>query len=114
MSPESWIAIAIAVSSSALFWWGAYRYFTGQIGEWRKFVDEKLAEHVRRLERHIDKDELAHQQVAVLGSDSKRHAKDIQDLRDYKHLKLDPYIGAMDAMNNRVLRIEKYLNGNLK
>jgi hypothetical protein len=111
---NGWIPIAFAVVSSALFWWGAYRYFTGQISEWRKGVDEKQAELVRRLERHIDKDDIAHEKVAIISNDQKRDQKDIQDLRDYKHSTVVPYVGAMDAMNRRVERIEKVLNGKLR
>ena len=108
---NEWIPIAFAVISSALFWWGAYRYFTGQIGEWRKSVDKDIAELTRRLERHIYKDELVHEKVAIISSDLKRSEKDIQDYRDYKHEKLDPYVGAMDAMNQRVERLETWRNG---
>jgi len=113
MSPESWIAIAISLAGPALIGWGGYKLFIGRITEWRGFMDEKHTEVVRRLERHIDKDEIVHESVAVLKRDSERQTKDIQDLRDYKHLKVDPYIGAMDAMNKRMDRIEKrVLNGN--
>lgn len=116
--PEIWIPIAASAAGSALIGWGGYKLFIGRFMEWRAFMDEKHTDLVRRLERHIDKDEAAHEKeaikVAVIERDVAHSVKHIQDLRDYKHLKIDPYIGALDALNKRVERIEKYLNGNLK
>lgn len=52
--------------------------------------------------------------VALIGIVYKILDREIQTLRKWRHMKGDPYIGAMDQMNKRVDRIEKVLNGKLR
>lgn len=52
--------------------------------------------------------------AALIGIVYKILDREIQRLREWRHMKADPYIGAMDQMNKRVDRIEKVLNGKLK
>lgn len=107
MSPE-WIVgagtLLLAALSPILAWWGSTRYFVGRWEaqqaaslEWRKIIDERLKE----LEATMRENSFA----ALVGR-VQRAEKDILDLREWKHLKADPYIGAMDALKDRVERLE--------
>lgn len=111
MLEEMAIALGASLITGGIFWWGAIRYFQGQYTQWKSSVDEKISELTRRHERHVDKDEEEHKALAVLTSQFAHSAKDIQDLRDYKHLTIIPYIGSHDTLKIRVDRMERYLNG---
>lgn len=70
--------------------------------------DKRNAETIAEIKSHIRTSD-----QAALTERVRRTEKDIQDLRDWKHLKIDPYVpGAIDGLKERVDRLDrKVFNG---
>ena len=92
--------IVFAILSPMLAWWGASRFFAGQFSEWKRNSDHWRAVTDKRLEAM----ELALQSssYAVMSSRLQRAEQDILDLREWKHVRADPYISAVDVLKTRV------------
>jgi hypothetical protein len=110
-----WAFLLVAICSPIVAWWGTTRYFTGKVQQWieaneqatRDWRDE-VAARLQALEAHFRNTE-----QAVIATKVESITKEVWSLREWKHARGEPYVGAMDAMNQRVTRIERVLNGKL-
>lgn len=110
-----WAFLAIAVLSPMIAWWGTARYFSGKVQQWIETTEkstlewrEEVAARLQALEAHFRNTE-----QAVVATKVEALTTEVWGLRQWKHTRAEPYIGAMDAMNQRVTRIERVLNGKL-
>lgn len=110
MGIPNWVFTVITIifmgASPFLAWWGATRFFAGQFIEWRKSSEEWRLLVDRRLEK-IDT-VLASTTYAVVIERLNNLEKSVNNLREWKHVRVDPYIpGAVDALKSRVDSFEK-------
>lgn len=108
-----WIEIALVPAGGLLTWvWTVERRMSNRItyGELdNKFEDMKK----ERMQLHkensssLNRIENKLEDFSVHADRLRRAEKDIDDLREWKHDKADPYIGVMDRLNDRVERLEK-------
>lgn len=97
--------LIIAVLSPLLAWWGSTRYFAGVVSAqqeaaqiWRQNCEKRLAD----IEEVLRTNSYSAMLVRMA-----RAEQDITELRGWKHLKVDPYIGALDVLKSRVDTFEK-------
>jgi uncharacterized protein (UPF0335 family) len=69
----------------------------------RQTMHEENLKHLSRIEGKID----IIPNIGVVISRIERAEKDIDDLREWKHEKADPYIRAMDVIKERVDNLAK-------
>ena len=111
MIDPQWIFLAIALLSPVLVWWGTFKYFSGRITQWIKNNDEwrdEISVRLKSMEEHFRKTD-----QAIVATKVSSLELEILRLRKWRHERADPYVSAMDAMNQRVQRIERVLNGKL-
>lgn len=99
------VMLGIALLSPLLAWWGSTRYFAGMLSAqeeaaaaWRTGAESRLSQIETMLR--------ANSYDAMLVRMA-RTEKDISDLREWKHVKADPYVGAVDVLKSRVDQLEK-------
>jgi hypothetical protein len=101
---ELWItivAVAVAIASPILAWWGSSKFFLGAFGEWKRSSEEwrkGLGVRLDQMEDAVTKTGLL---IRVV-----RNEKDILDLRGWKHEQVEPYIRAVEVLKERVDKLE--------
>lgn len=97
MDIGTWIALA-ALLVSVVYHWADRRDMLTKIGEWRIHVDKRIDS----LE--ID---FKNSQYGVLSNKVANLEHLVQELRDWKHEKVDPYVPrAIDDHERRINRLE--------
>lgn len=110
-----WALVALALISPALAWWGTTKYFTGKVQQWIDDTEQSTKEWRTDVGRRLQvlEEQMTDTEKAVLATKVETMGQEIWSLREWKHLRGDPYVNAMDALNKRVERLERILNGKL-
>lgn len=107
-----WALLILAIASPAIAWWGTTRYFVGKVQQWidnneastREWRAE-VSTRLQALEVHFRNTE-----QAVISTKVDSLVSEVWALRKWKHERAEPYIGAVDALKNRVDQVERTLN----
>lgn len=92
--------LVLTVAAPMLAFWGSNKYFKGRLDQWQKGIEN--------WQRHMDGQILELRQafersnVAVLASRLETAEREIESLREWKHVRVDPYVGAMDGLKAQV------------
>jgi hypothetical protein len=96
------IALAVAIASPILAWWGSSKFFLGAFGEWKQASEDWR----KGLGRRLDEMEAAVTK-AGLSIRIERNERDILDLREWKHVQVEPYVRAVEVLKERVDKLEE-------
>lgn len=101
------LTLLLAIVSPVLAWWGSTRYFNGRFEEWRKASDEWR----KRMEDKLERFDIAGTLRATLDENVKLRLqtleREVTALRRWKHTKGERYVGALDAVNSRIHKLEE-------
>ena len=112
MQPETfaviapWITVLFAAISPLLAWWGSTRYFSGRFVEWRKSSDEWRDRVDKRLESFDVGSRAALDENIKLRIS--RLESELDNVREWKHLRAEPKLGMLNAIITRIDRVEKF------
>lgn len=96
-------ALAFTIITPFLAWWGSSRYFEGQWEQWREHSEEWRIGIGKRLDA-IDYTIQSGSSILVR---LERAERDILDLRQFKHERVEPYIRALDVQRSEIDQIKK-------